>query len=280
MTPDAQSEQTTAAVRLDVKRSWRSLVALGRGGLRTSLRLALDLVLPTQCAACREPVTGEGVCAECWSKLSFIAPTFCPRLGIPFVYDPGPGVLSMEAIADPPAFQRARAVARYDEIARTLVHALKYHDRTDLAPVMGRWMARASAELLDDADVLVPVPLHWKRGWSRRYNQSGALAQVISRHSGVAVATTVLKRVKPTVQQVGLTRSARAQNVQGAFRVMPEDAAAVAGRHVVLVDDVLTTGATADACARVLLRAGAVQVDLAVFARVVEGAQTPIYSTR
>src|SRR5215213_552110 len=111
-----------------------------RAAFAQAARLALDIALPTLCVSCREPVAGEGVCAACWSKLSFIAPPFCPRLGIPFVYDPGPGVLSMEAIADPPAFQRARAVARYDEIARTLVHALKYHDRTDLAPVMGRWM--------------------------------------------------------------------------------------------------------------------------------------------
>ena len=105
-------------------------------------RLALDVALPTLCVSCREPVDGEGVCAECWAKLSFIAQPYCPRLGIPFVYDPGPELLSMEAIANPPAYQRARAAVRYDDVARTLVHALKYQDRTDLAPAMGRWMAR------------------------------------------------------------------------------------------------------------------------------------------
>src|SRR5437660_8651756 len=133
-------------------------------------RLAVDIALPTLCVSCREPVDGEGVCAECWAKLSFIAPPLCPRLGIPFVYDPGPELLSMEAIASPPAYQRARAAVRYDDVARTLVHSLKYQDRTDLAPAMGRWMARAGQELLADADVLVPVPLHWRRGWSRRYH--------------------------------------------------------------------------------------------------------------
>jgi predicted amidophosphoribosyltransferase len=122
-------------------------------------KLALDIALPTLCVSCREPVDGEGVCAACWAKLSFIAPPFCPRLGIPFVYDPGPELLSMEAIASPPAYQRARAAVRYDDVARTLVHSLKYQDRTDLAPAMGRWMARAGQELLADADVLVPVPL-------------------------------------------------------------------------------------------------------------------------
>ena len=131
-------------------------------------RLALDIALPTLCVACREPVAGVGVCAECWAKLSFIAQPLCPRLGIPFVYDPGPGLLSMEAIADPPAYARARAAVRYDDVARTLVHALKYHDRTDLAPAMGRWMARAGEELLAEADVLIPVPLHCRRAGSRR----------------------------------------------------------------------------------------------------------------
>src|SRR4030088_1286834 len=139
-----------------------------RGAWHHAARLALDIALPTLCVACRDPVDGEGVCAKCWAKLSFIAPPFCPKLGIPFVYDPGPGLLSMEAIADPPAYQRARAAVRHGGVARTLVHALKYQDRTDLAPAMGRWMARAGRELLDEADVLVPVPLHWRRGWSLR----------------------------------------------------------------------------------------------------------------
>jgi hypothetical protein len=150
----------------------RSIASHLRGALgawRHAARLALDIALPTLCVACREPVDGEGVCAECWSKLSFIARPYCPRLGIPFVYDPGPELLSMEAIANPPAYARARAAVRYDDVARTLVHALKYQDRTDLAPAMGRWMARAGRELLAEADALIPVPLHWRRGWSRRY---------------------------------------------------------------------------------------------------------------
>jgi ComF family protein len=239
-------------------------------------RLALDIALPTLCVACREPVDGEGVCAECWAKLSFIAPPFCPRLGIPFVYDPGPDLLSMEAIANPPAYSRARAAVRYDDVARTLVHALKYQDRTDLTPAMGRWMARAGKELLVEADVLVPVPLHWRRGWSRRYNQSGALARVISGQSGVKLASEALRRVRATEQQIGLSRAQRASNVQGAFKVVPDRSADIAGRRVVLIDDVLTSGATTDACARALLRAKAAQVDVLVFARVVDTHKAPI----
>ena len=247
-----------------------------RGAWALTSRLALDIALPTLCVACREPVDGEGVCAACWAKLSFIAPPYCPRLGIPFVYDPGPELLSMEAIANPPAYQRARAAVRYDDVARTLVHSLKYQDRTDLAPAMGRWMARAGKELLDEADVLVPVPLHWRRGWSRRYNQSGALARVISRQSGVKLAAEALRRVRPTEQQIGLSRPQRAANVQGAFKVAPERSAEIAGRRVILIDDVLTTGATVDACARALLRAKAAQVDVLVFARVVDSHRAPI----
>ncbi|HUN94632.1 MAG TPA: ComF family protein [Bradyrhizobium sp.] len=254
----------------------RSALRFGWSGFRYAAKLALDIALPTLCVACREPVDGEGVCAACWAKLSFIEPPYCPRLGIPFVYDPGPELLSMEAIANPPAYARARAAVRYDDVARSLVHALKYQDRTDLAPTMGRWMARAGRGLLKDADVLIPVPLHWRRGWSRRYNQSGALARVIERHSGVRLATEALRRVRRTEQQIGLSRPQRASNVQGAFKVAPERNGDVAGRRIILIDDVLTSGATIDACARALLRAKAASVDVLVFARVVDSHKTPI----
>ena len=247
------------------------------GALRGASRLVLDAALPPLCPACRRPVADDGgLCPGCWAKLSFITPPYCERLGIPFAYDPGPGVLSMQAIADPPAYGRARAAVRYDEIARTLVHAFKYGDRLDLAPTLGRWMAQAGSSLLADADALVPVPLHWRRLWLRRFNQSAALAKAVAPLCHVPVVPTALKRVKSTRQQVGLTASERALNVQGAFRVPAEARAEVAGRRLVLVDDVLTSGATIDACARALLRAGATAVDVLVFARVVDGARAPI----
>lgn len=246
------------------------------GALRAVCGLAVDVALPSLCAACREPVDGSGVCAACWAKLSFIAPPYCDRLGIPFTYDPGPGILSMEAIADPPAYHRARAAVRYDDIARTLVHGLKYGDRLDLAPIMGRWMASAGRELLREADALVPVPLHWRRQWMRRFNQSALLAEIVAGDGGVRVTHRALKRHKATAQQVGLSQAARALNVQGAFQVPDDGKPEVAGRRLVLVDDVLTSGATLDACARALLRAGAAQVDALVFARVVSGARNPI----
>jgi ComF family protein len=263
-----------------------SRLARVAAAVRASLGLIADVALPQLCPACREPVDGAGLCPACWGKLSFIAPPYCERLGIPFPFDGGPGLLSMEAIADPPAYDRARAAVRYDDVAKTLVHALKYGDRLDLAPIMGRWMANAGRALVAEADALVPVPLHWRRQWARRFNQSALLAEIIAKASsqGIApketaakaVAHGALKRVKSTPQQVGLDKAARAQNVQGAFRVPAEGKAEVVGRKLLLVDDVLTSGATVDACARALLRGGAASVDVLVFARVVAGGRPPI----
>src|SRR5260370_41675361 len=246
------------------------------GGARSALRRLVDLALPLLCAACREPVEGRGLCPTCWSKLSFITRPFCERLGTPFVYDPGPGILSMEAIADPPAYHRARAAVRFDEISRALVHALKYSDRLDLAPMMGRWLSQAGRELLAEADALVPVPLHWRRLWARRFNQSAMLAAAVSSQAGVPVASGALKPGKPTAQQVGLARTQRAANVQGAFRVPKDGKAAVTRRRLVLVDDALTSGATVDGCARALPRARAASGGVLVFARVAEPARTCI----
>lgn len=250
----------------------RAAAALQRGG-----KFILDVALPPLCPSCREPLgAGPGLCAACWSRLSPIERPYCPRLGIPFVYDPGPGITSMEAMAHPPAFGRARAAVRYDDVARKLVLAFKYADRLDLAPMMGAWMARAGHELLDGADALLPVPLHWRRLWSRRFNQAASLAGAISSHCGVPVWPDVLGRVRATPQQVGLSKTERADNVQGAFRVPENQKARVKGRRLVLIDDVLTSGATVDTCTRALLRAGAANVDVLVFARVVAPLGRPI----
>jgi ComF family protein len=244
---------------------------------RAAFGLALDTALPPLCPSCREQVADPGaLCASCWSRLSFIARPYCERLGTPFAFDPGPGIVSAQAIADPPAFGRARAAVRYDDVARVLVHAFKYGDRLDLAPGMGRWMASAGRELLEDADALVPVPLHWRRLWTRRFNQAAALAKAISAETGGPVAHDILSRVRATRQQVGLTQSERDINVQGAFALTATGKAYLRGKRVVLIDDVLTSGATVDNCARVLLRGGALAVDVVVFARVVEAGTSPI----
>lgn len=228
------------------------------------------VVLPPTCVACRKPVNeAGGLCAGCWTRIGFIEKPYCERLGTPFTHDMGGATLSPAAMADPPAFQRARAAARYSDVARDLVHLLKYGDRLDLVRPFGRWMARAGVEILADADLLVPVPLHWTRLWQRRFNQSAALARVVSRIAHVPVADHVLTRTRATPPQIGLARNERAKNVQGAFEVPKAARNEVRGKNIVLVDDVLTSGATANACARVLLRAGAVRVDVLILTRVV-----------
>ena len=207
--------------------------------------------------------------------MTFIERPYCERLGTPFEQEIGAERLSREAVDDPPVFQRARAVAVFaDGPARRLVHRLKYSDRVELARPMGEWMARAGAELLAEADVVTPMPLHRLRLWSRRFNQAAALAREVARVARKPYESALLERVTATRSQVGLTRRQRAENVQKAFRAAR--GAPVQGRRIVLVDDVLTSGATANAASRALLRAGAAQVDILVFARVVGGGRTSI----
>ena len=252
-------------------RTAAGVAARGARAAVAALRLVRDMALPPTCIACRAPVADDGgLCPACWSRLTFISRPYCERLGTPFPADLGAGLLSPAAIATPPAYDRARAVAHYDEVARRLVHALKFGDRTDLARPLGRMMAQAGAELLADADALVPVPLHWTRLWRRRFNQSAALADAVGHVAGRPVRNDLLVRRRRTGHQVGLSRAERARNVQGAFAVPPPASGEVRGRRLVLVDDVLTTGATLEACARALSRAGAARVDALVFARVVD----------
>jgi ComF family protein len=231
----------------------------------------LDVVFPPTCMTCPQAVDApRRLCARCWRGMGFIERPYCERLGTPFASDLGLGLLSPEAIADPPVFFRARAVARFaDGPVRILVHRLKYGDRMELAAPMGAWMARAGAELLADADVLVPVPLHRRRLWQRRFNQAAALAEAITKQSGIPCDPFTLVRTKATPPQVRLSRARRAQNMQGAFAVPAADRPRLRDKRIVLIDDVLTSGATLNAAARVLLRAGARSVDVLVFARVV-----------
>ena len=235
-------------------------------------RAALDTLYPPICLACRAATSEAGaLCSSCWRAMRFIERPFCDRLGTPFEHDLGEGLLSPQAVTDPPVFQRARAVARFEDgPARRLVHRLKYSDRGELAAPMGAWMARAGADVLAEADAITPVPLHARRLWTRRFNQAAALGREIARRAGKPFEPALLQRVKATRSQVGLSREQRVQNMQGAFRAAP--GASVQGRRIALVDDVLTSGATANAAARALLRAGAAQVDLIVFARVVTSA--------
>lgn len=245
-----------------------------RPGLASIATFILDVAFPPSCPVCHAATERQGgLCPRCWRGIGFIERPFCERLGTPFAQDLGDGLLSAEVMADPPAFRRARAVARFDDgPVRVLVHRLKYGDRMELARPIAEWMARAGSDLLADADLVVAVPLHRRRLWLRRFNQAAALAEAVARIGGVRHRPFGLERVKATASQVGMTRTQRLANLQGAFRVPAAAAPEIEGRTVLLIDDVLTTGATLNAAARALLRAGAAQVDVLVFARVIRTA--------
>lgn len=239
--------------------------------LRRLGEAALRVVYPPSCISCgRATAEPRTLCGGCWAGIRFIERPFCERLGTPFAVDLGMSLVSPAALADPPVYARARAVARFDDTARTLVHRLKYSDRMDVARALGAMMARAGSELAVDCQVVVPVPLHRWRLWWRRFNQAMELARPVAAAHGRPLEPDLLQRVKRTRPQVGLSRPQRGDNLQGAFRVPAEARARLKGRRVLLVDDVLTTGATANAAARALLRGGAAAVDVLTFARVVQ----------
>ena len=246
--------------------------AMVSASLRRATGRLLDLVLPPRCVGCGQGLVGGAeagaLCAGCWSAIAFLAPPFCRRCGYPFEVELGADELCPACRTAPPVFDRARAVFRYDAGSRALLLSFKHADRTDLAPAFGRWLARAGAELLAEADLVTPVPLHWTRLFARRYNQAGLLAQAAARQAGRPFRPDLLIRRRKTAPQ-SAGRAARARNVAGAFQVPPGRRPLVEGRRVLLVDDVRTTGATLEACARALKAAGASGVDVLTLAMVV-----------
>ncbi|WKW49617.1 ComF family protein [Rhodomicrobium lacus] len=239
-----------------------------------SLRYSAELILPPVCVSCAAPVTRHNLlCAKCWGGLVPITAPYCGRLGIPLPgYDGSGPHLSVQSFTDPPIFDRARAACVYGGVIRKLVVRFKFEDRHEPLPLFLRLMRDAGRELLADADIIVPVPLHRFRLLQRRFNQSALLAQGLSRASGVPALVMALKRTKRTKAQVGLQHDARRANVAEAFAISADRRRAVAGKRVLLVDDVVTTGATANACAAALIAAGARAVDVLAVALVWQGA--------
>ncbi len=236
-----------------------------------------DLVVPPLCHGCHEPMTGHNtLCAICWGGIDFIRAPLCDRLGIPMPFDTGGPMVSAAAVADPPVFDRARAVAHHTGTMRTLIHDLKFHDRDDLVRLLSGWLVETGHELHRDADVIVPVPLGRLRLIKRRFNQAALLARAISGRTGIPYDPLSLVRTRRTTSQVGLTRLQRADNVRGAFAVPPTRRGRIEDRKVLLVDDVMTTGATAAACAKALRNAGAERIDVLTLALVTNQVLVPI----
>jgi len=236
------------------------------GRLRKIGRAVVDGVLPPRCLGCGETVgEPDSLCGRCWSAITFFAPPWCASCGAPFAHPMGDDALCGACANGRRSWDRARAVLRYDRHSRHLVLGLKHGDRTHLARAFGCWMYRAGSEVLGDADLLVPVPLHWTRLFRRRYNQAAMLALAIRSAGGPEVAADWLVRRRRTPVQGRLGPTARERNVRGAFAI--KAGRSLAGKRVVVIDDVMTTGATVEECARVLKRAGAASVAVLTLAR-------------
>jgi ComF family protein len=235
---------------------------------RQAGRAVVDGVLPPRCLHCGATVDEpDALCGQCWGSISFFAPPWCAVCGLPFPHPMGEDAVCADCARERASWQRARAVLRYDKHSRRLVLSLKHGDRTHLAKALGRWMHRAGGEVLAGADLLVPVPLHWTRLFARRYNQAAILAHAIHAAGGPPVAPDWLIRRRRTPSQGRLGLLARARNVRGAFAL--RNGRDVRGKRLVIVDDVLTTGATVEECARVLRREGAAFIGVLTVARAV-----------
>ena len=254
-------------------RPWRDKIA----SLRAFGVGLLDVLMPPQCLACRSIIETAGLlCPSCFAKAQMIAPPMCRQCGVPLAAATGvSGIAHLDltcgrCLSDPPLFSRARSVFTYDDIARQLVTDLKYRDRLEGRQSLGAWLARASADLAATADLIVPVPLHYRRLVRRRYNQAAVLARSLAERTGRQLAVDALIRQRPTKSQTGLSLDERTRNMRGAFVVRSKCRAAIKGAQILLVDDVLTTGATANACAKALLQADAREVTVVTLARTKE----------
>jgi ComF family protein len=233
-------------------------------------RTAINLIFPQRCFVCGELIDSAGaLCADCWGELSFMGPPSCACCGYPFEFAVREGALCAACMKRPPPYSSARSALLYDDASRSLVLAFKHADRTRYADAFGHWLARAGAEFLPQADLLVPVPLHPWRLLRRRYNQSLLLAWGLARLTGCPVVPDMLVRRRNTISQGRLSRRARERNVRSAFKVRVGRKPILQGKTVILIDDVLTTGATVEACARALRAGGAAEVHVLTLARVV-----------
>lgn len=260
--------QTEPAINGRNEEKWSGM------GFRQLAAKAVSALLPQRCYSCGVIVgAAGGLCGECWGEITFITAPQCQRCGRPFEYEPmygrTDGLECGDCLRKPPVYNRARSCMVYEEACRAFILGFKYADRTDMAPILAEWLIRPGQELLADADLITPVPLHWTRLFSRKFNQSAELARHLAARSGVVYDPDLIRRKRRTESQAGLRAKARAKNVRGAFAVSKKAALRISGKRILLIDDVMTTGATLNACAGVLFWAGASGVDVLTLARVV-----------
>jgi ComF family protein len=256
---------------------WRGRWEAGRLQLGSIARGLTDLILPPVAHDSREATAAAGLTADAWSRVVFLEDPVCDGCGAQFEYDGGDFASDRCAacLASPYAFARARAACVYDTASRGLILEYKHGDQQQLAGLFARWLSRAAAPLIAGADAVVPVPLHPARLLARRFNQAAEIARPLARSSAREYLPDALIRTRATETQGGRSARGRRLNVKSAFAVTGAGARQVRGRRILLIDDVLTTGATGEACARALLDAGARAVDLAVIARVRTAREMP-----
>ena len=249
-------------------RAWAAAGQAMIAGLEKGiLRWLVDVLAPPRCPLCRaELESADGLCAACWPKLHLIEEPSCPATGLPLAGEWAETVASLPATMKQRPWRTLRAAVFHDAAGRALVHGLKCHDDFAPARLMARLMARRVRDLVEEGMVVAPVPLHRLRLWWRRFNQSAVLARLLAEELALEHVPDLLLRTRYTTPQTRLSGRRRRANLNGAFAVNPRHGAWVRGRTVLLVDDVLTTGATAEACVRALQEAGAGDVHVVVFA--------------
>lgn len=264
-----------------------------RNAIGHMLQALADAIIPAVCLACSRPVLGhDSLCAACWRGIAFIRQPLCDRLGIPMPFGGAPNaagarLISAAAAANPPDYNRARAVAVFNSdsddtpgspgsVLRNLIHGLKYADRMEARGLLGRWLAEAGQDLFAGTDLIIPVPLTRWRLMRRQFNQAALLANEVALATGIPTDPLLLVKTKTTPTQVGLTREQRRLNVRGAFAVPKRRQPVIEGRNLLLIDDVITTGATVEACARALTSAGALRVDVLAVGLVTKPLQVTI----
>jgi ComF family protein len=239
--------------------------------IKKILWFLIDFVIPPRCILCQAIIITPGyVCGECWGKLSLISNPYCDQCGFPFEFEVDAHMACGPCLKNPPAYGKARSTLVYDDASKSLILKFKHGDGTYLAPAFTDWMFQAGAELFTSADFLIPVPLHWQRLIRRRYNQAALLTKGLAHKTKKPALLNALKRIKNTPSQGHLTASEREQNVKNAFTLNPRYTNRLKGKRVLLIDDVLTSGATIKACTKVLLKHEILSVDILTLARTVK----------